>query len=31
MAKNMLEQKIEIDVISKCTGLTEKQIIELSD
>ena len=31
IAKNMLEQKIEIDVISKCTGLTEKQIIELSD
>ena len=29
IAKNMLEQKIEIDVISKCTGLTEEEINKL--
>ena len=26
IAKNMLEQKIEIDVISKCTGLTKDEV-----
>ena len=31
IAKNMLEQKIEIDVISKCTGLTAEEIIDLRE